>query len=75
MPSGNPVDRLAISVTATAVCGSWGSKSWRAARARSTNRVTASDVTPPAVASGDTVATDSLGTPRVSRRRVFDIGE
>ncbi len=47
MPGGRPSTVSQISTTAVAVCGSWSSKSWRAERARSTNRVTASEVAPP----------------------------
>ena len=67
MPSGSPSTVSQISVTAAAVCGSWSSKSGRTARARSTNSVTASEVTPPSSDSGATVATDSPSPPSASR--------
>ena len=53
MPSGMPSSVSQISTTAAAVRSSKMPKPGRAAPARSTNRVTASEVTPPSSASGD----------------------
>ena len=67
IPSGSPSTVAQISITAAAVAGSDRPKSSRTARARSTNSVTASDVTPPFNASGSTDRTVSPSTASGSR--------
>ena len=67
IPSGSPSRVPQISVTAVGVSGVVESEVGRTARARSTNSVTASEVTPPSTASGATVNTVSPSTPRASR--------
>ena len=73
MPSGSPSSASQISVTAVAVSGSRSPKSGRTARARSTNSVTASDVSPPSSASGVTASTVSPATASALARRGEDL--
>ena len=67
MPRGRPSSVSQISTTAAAVCSSKIPKPGRTVPARSTNSVTASDVTPPSSASGDTDTTASPATSSRSR--------
>ncbi len=70
MPSGRPSSVWQISTTAAAVCSSKIPKPGRAVPARSTNNLTASDVTPPSSANGATGTTASPATEQpFSRRR------
>ena len=74
MPSGSPSRVAQIRITASAVCSSKIPNPGRTARARSTNRVTASDVTP-STASGDTVRSASPGVAQVLPRGREDAGD
>ena len=66
MPRGSPSRVAQIRITASAVCSSKIPNPGRTPRARSTNKVTASDVTP-STASGGTVRSASPGARRCSR--------
>ncbi len=67
IPRGRPSRVSQISVTAATVSGSYNPKPGRASHARSTNRVTASDATPPSSARGETDRSVSPATHRYSR--------
>ena len=72
MPRGSPSSVSQISITASAVCSSKIPNPGRTARARSANRVTASEVTPPSTVNGDTDRSASPGSAQVLSRRRQD---